>query len=60
LDLREEANAVVLDGDITLARITDIRKVDTDMPDVACVVAANLVEERGYVLYMVCPDSQIT
>jgi hypothetical protein len=28
----------------------DVRKVDTDMPDVICVVAANLLKERGYLL----------
>lgn len=50
MDLREDANAVVLEGDIMSAQITDIRKIDINMPDVVCVVATNLVEERGYVL----------
>jgi len=50
LDLREDANTVVPEGDIRLAQITETGKVDTDKPDVACVVAADLVEERGYVL----------
>jgi len=50
LDLGEDTNAVVLEGDIVLVQITEDGKVDTDMPDVTCVVAANLVEERSYVL----------
>ena len=31
-------------------QIVKCRKVDIDMPDIGCVVAANLLEERDYVL----------
>lgn len=36
LDHREDANAVVLDGDIMAVQIEEIRKADTDMPDIVC------------------------
>lgn len=44
----EDANAVSPKDDIILTLRTNIRKVDVHMSDVACVVAPDLVEERGY------------
>lgn len=49
LDLRGDASAVVLEADI-IFEMADIRKVDIDVLDVACVVAANSVKESGYTL----------
>ena len=49
LDLREDTNAITLEDDTMSAQIVECRKVDIDMPDIGCVVVANLLEERGYV-----------
>jgi hypothetical protein len=51
LDIREDANGVVLNSD--MFKIANIRKVDTDMLDVICVVAANFVKELSYKLKVV-------
>ena len=50
MKIRENANAAILEGDIFRVQIEKLRKIDKDMSNVACVVAANLVEERNYFL----------
>jgi hypothetical protein len=49
-DVREDTNAIYLEGDITRVYIKKPRKVDTDIWDIGCVITTNLLEERGYVL----------
>jgi len=43
LDLRKDANAIILEDDIMSVQIVECRKVDIDMPYIGCVVAANLL-----------------
>lgn len=50
LDLVEDANALVIECDIIRLETEELWKVDTDMPNVLCIVAANSVKKQGYEL----------
>ena len=60
LDLVKDANALAIECDIIRLEIEELWKVDTDMPNVLCIVAANFVKKQGYELRVALSEVETT